>query len=64
MKEVTRCIMCNCGTKYIAKMSGKNEWLFKKKEVPMCIDCFYDLLNHKYYTFEKDDCSTIELMKG
>lgn len=57
MKKSKKCVLCNAETKYVADLSSKNEWLFKKKKVPMCIDCFCALLDHKYYTHMDDESS-------
>lgn len=57
MKKSKKCVLCNGETNYIADLSSKNEWLFKKKKVPMCIDCFCALLDHKYYTHSDDESS-------
>lgn len=61
MKTVNKCVGCGRETKCMATLSKNNEWLFKKKEVPMCIDCFCCLLDHKYYTHSEDDTGYLKL---
>lgn len=61
MKTVNKCIVCGGETTTTFVSSKSNEWLFKKKKVPMCIDCFCYLLDHKYYTHSEDDTSYLKL---
>lgn len=57
MKNPKRCVVCDRETRCMVTLSKNNEWLFKKKKVPMCIDCFCNLLDHKYYKYSEDESS-------
>lgn len=63
MKTVNKCVVCGNETRCMVTLSKNNEWLFKKKKVPMCIDCFCELLDHKYYTHSDDDSSMLYIVE-
>jgi len=48
-KRNNNCVVCGRETNLVATMSKSNEWLFHNRRVPLCIDCFIDVLDHKYY---------------